>query len=53
MDFEQHRLSNALLYQGFGRLLNKRRVITRREPTLDVQHEDAERQRLRPFTSRP
>lgn len=52
-DFEQRPLNSALLYQGFRRLLNKRCVITRRELTLDVQHEDAECQRLRPITSRP
>ena len=52
-DFAPRPLNNALLYQGFRRLFNKRCVITRREPTLDVQHEDAECQRLRLITGRP
>jgi hypothetical protein len=52
-DFEQRPLDDVFLYQGFRRLLNKRCVIARRELTLDVQHEDAECQRLRLITSRP
>ncbi|HWX32244.1 MAG TPA: hypothetical protein VNZ53_33035, partial [Steroidobacteraceae bacterium] len=49
----QRPLNNALVYQGFRRLLNKRCVIAERELTLDVQHEDAKCQRLRPVTGRP
>jgi hypothetical protein len=52
-DFEQRLLDDVFLYQGFRRLLNKCCVIARRELTLDVQHEDAECQRLRFITSRP
>jgi hypothetical protein len=52
-DFEQRPLDDVLLYQGFRLLLNDRCVIARRELTLDVQHEDAECQRLRLITSRP
>jgi hypothetical protein len=52
-DFEQRPLDDVFLYQGFRRLLNKCCVIARRELTLDVQHEDAECQRLRLITSRP
>ena len=52
-DFAQRPSNDTLFYQGFRRLFDKRCVITRRELTLDVQHEDAKCQRLRLITSRP